>query len=103
MLLLLSFEPLLLSIKDTAARVTIVHNMHVSYRVMEDPTKSYDPAASVVMDQITVEQPYDFCDVQNRFSGRRGLMSYRPSSSTRIRNVAVIVKLVLKGMTISSK
>jgi hypothetical protein len=43
--------------------------MLVSDRVMEHPTKSYDPAASVVMEQVTVEQPADLRDVQNRFSG----------------------------------
>jgi hypothetical protein len=36
---------------------------------MEDPNKAYDPAASVVMEEVTVEQPADLRDVQNRFSG----------------------------------
>jgi hypothetical protein len=58
-------------IKDIAARMTtclILHNMLVSDRVMKDPTKSYDPAASVVMEEATVEQPADLRQVQNQFS-----------------------------------
>jgi hypothetical protein len=36
---------------------------------MEDTTKSFVPAASVVMEEVTVEHPADLLDVQNRFSG----------------------------------
>jgi hypothetical protein len=33
-------------------------------RVMGDPTKTYDPVASVVMEEVTVEKPPELLDVQ---------------------------------------
>jgi hypothetical protein len=42
--------------------------MVVSDRVLRDPTTTYDPAASVVMEEGTVEQPPDLLDVQQRFN-----------------------------------
>jgi hypothetical protein len=58
-------------IKDIAARMTaclILHNMLVSDRVMEYPTKSDDLAASIVMKEVVVEQPADLRQVQNKFT-----------------------------------
>jgi hypothetical protein len=65
-----SFPIHLHCIKDIAARITtclILHNMLVSDRVMGDPTEMYNPAAIVDIEEVTVQQPSDLHDVQNRF------------------------------------
>jgi hypothetical protein len=66
-------HPILLRcIKDIAARITtciILHKMLVSSTVMGDPTRPYEPAASVVMEEVTMKQPVDLLNfnVPQRF------------------------------------
>jgi hypothetical protein len=74
-------NPILLhSVTEIAGRMTtclILHNMLGSDRIMGDPTKMYDPAARFDMEEVTVEQPPDLLDVQQRFN-----TNYQPIHAT---------------------